>query len=255
MSTPPSSTRGSGPRSSWRFVALALALGVVLGLGGLELVTRALALAPPLPHHDGFVASTVLPWKMRANSKEEGRTDEFDVRYANNALGFRGPDHAFEKPPGTFRIVGIGDSFTYGIGVDGHATFLARIEAALAARLSHPVEAINLGLPRYWPDPETLVLEHYGLRFQPDVVVVGVSANDVADTLAGTNDLTVSRGYLITARARRLGTFGQALYLHSHVARVLIAQALAERPEAELAVADEDAAWTQMGDAFERMIV
>ena len=221
------------------------------------MATRALGIAPPLPHHEGFVADSVLPWKMRANRTRRGRTDEFDVRYAHNALGFRGRDRPFEKPPGTFRIVGIGDSFTYGIGVDGHATFLARVEAALDARAPHPVEAINLGIPRYWPDPETLVLEHYGLPFHPDIVIVGVLANDVADTRTGTAGLGVSRGYLITSGARRLGGIGHWLYLRSHVARVLIGQALAgdakdARPE--LAAEDEEAAWARMGDAFDRMV-
>ena len=243
--------------NAWRFVAAAFALGALLSLAALEIATRAFGIAPPLPHHDGFVADAVLPWKMRANLARRGRTDEFDVRYAHNALGFRGRDHPFEKPPGTFRVVGIGDSFTYGIGVDGHATFLARIEATLDARTAHPVEAINLGIPRYWPDPETLVLEHYGLRFDPDIVLVGVLPNDVADTRTGAAGLGVSRGYLITSRARRLGGIGHWLYLRSHVARVLIGEALAgdaKGAKTELAAEDEEAAWARMGDAFDRMV-
>lgn len=247
----------AGSRRTWHFAAAAFALGALLCLAVLEIATRAVGIAPPLPHHDGFVADSVLPWKMRANRARRGRTDEFDVRYAHNALGFRGGDRPFEKPPGTFRIVGIGDSFTYGIGVDGHATFLARIEAALAVRSPHPVEAINLGIPRYWPEPESLVLEHYGLRFRPDIVIVGVLPNDVADTRTGVAGLGVSRGYLITSRARRLGGIGHWLYLRSHVARVLIGQALAgdtRDGKPELPGEDEDAAWARMGEAFDRMV-
>lgn len=249
--------RGTGSRRAWRFAAAAFALGVLLCLAVLEIATRAVGIAPPLPHHDGFVADAVLPWKMRANRARRGRTDEFDVRYAHNALGFRGDDRPFEKPPDTFRIIGIGDSFTYGIGVDGHATFLARIEAALTpphTQHARAVEAINLGIPRYWPDPETLVLEHYGVRFQPDIVIVGVLPNDVADTRTGTAGLDVSRGYLITSRARRLGGIGQWLFVRSHVARVLIGQALAGDPHPELAMEDEEAAWARMDNAFDRMV-
>lgn len=254
MSTQGGRATVAGSRRAWRFAAAAFALGALLCLAVLEIATRAVGIAPPLPHHDGFVADAVLPWKMRANRARRGRTDEFDVHYAHNALGFRGGDRPFEKPPDTFRIVGIGDSFTYGIGVDGHATFLARIEAVLDARSPHAVEAINLGIPRYWPDPETLVLEHYGVRFDPDIVIVGVLPNDVVDTRTGTAGLDVSRGYLITSGARRLGGIGQWLFVRSHVARVLIGQALAGDPQPGLAVEDEEAAWARMGDAFDRMV-
>lgn len=43
--------------------AAALALGVLLSLGGLELATRVLAIAPPLPHQNTFAPDDVLPWK------------------------------------------------------------------------------------------------------------------------------------------------------------------------------------------------
>lgn len=244
---------GDSLRRSWLFVAAAVALGVVSGLAALEIATRALGIAPPLPS-GGFVADSVLPWKMEVHGEQRQRTEEFDVDYTQNSLGFRGHDRPFEKPPGAFRIVGIGDSFTYGIGVDHDATYLARLEAALGARTARRVEVINLGIPRYWPEPEALVLEHYGLKFHPDLVIVGVTTNDIEDTRTGRRLPSVSRGYLVTDRLGDWAEVGRWLYIRSDVARVLIHALTDDAQDVERALEDEPAIWTRMEEAFDRMV-
>ena len=59
------------------------------------------------------------------NRQERARGIEVQARYfpidatqlgfGINALGFRGPEIALRKPPGTCRIVCLGDSTTFGI--------------------------------------------------------------------------------------------------------------------------------------------
>ena len=240
---------GGSLRRSRRLAAAALALGAAFVPAALEVAARAFGIAPPLPRYDAFAADAVLPWKLEADRTERVRTDEFEVRYTHNSLGFRGRERPFEKPPGAFRIVGIGDSFTYGIGVDDDATYLARLEAALGARTARRVEAINLAIPGYWPDPETLVLEHYGLKFRPDLVIVGISANDVENTRMGAAGSRVSRGYLVTDRLGDWADLGRWLYLRSHVARVLIGRVAAGNARD----ASPDAVDARIEDAFDRM--
>ena len=250
------------------FAALTLTLGIGLGLCGSEIGLRAFDLAPALPNeYSTFVPDTVLPWKLKPNIVREGvsGTGEFHFHYKHNSLGFRDRDHEIEKPPGVFRIVGIGDSFTYGGGASQDATFLARIEATLSN--GGEVEVINLGMPRYWPEPEALMLEHYGLRYQPDLVIVGVLPNDFVDTRLGAAYASVSDGYLVTNRASRLGVVGRWLYLHSHLARSVSAQAWvwrrvrrepglgwhAEGP-IEPGMEDDDAVWARIHWAHDRMV-
>lgn len=250
------------------FAALAIIIGSALGLGGVEIASRALGLAPVLPNeYSAFVPDAVLPWLPRANSIHKGvsRTGEFRFRYKHSALGFRGRNHEIKKEPGVFRIIGIGDSFTYGVGVDVGATFLARMEAALSERGG--VEVINMGVPRYWPEPEALLLEHYGLRYRPDLVIVGVLPNDFVDTRLGSAYAGVSDGYLVTSRASRLGGVGRWLYLNSHLARIVISQAWvgtrvrhepgmswdAESP-IEPGMEDDEAVWARIHWAHDRMV-
>ena len=251
------------------FAALAIIVGSALGLGGVEVVSRALGLAPALPNeYSDFVQDAVLPWKLRPNVVRTliSPTGEFHIHVEHNSLGFRGRDHEIEKPPGVFRIVGIGDSFTYGAGVNEDSTFLARIEASLAAR-GGGVEAINLGMPRYWPEPEALILEHYGLRYQPDLVIVGVLQNDFIDARLGATYASVSDGYLVTSRARHLGAIGKWLYLNSHLARIVIAQTwlwtqVRREPGArwneegpiEPGMEDDEGVWARIHWAHDRMV-
>ena len=229
------------------------AVGAVLCLGGLELAARGLDLAPPLPEeHSDFAPDNVLPWKFPRNV--DGR----------NALGFRGPDREIEKPPGTFRIVGVGGGFTYGSGVrlDGvvpyEATFLVRLEAALAERGGPPVEAINLGIPGYWSEPDALVLRHYGLHYQPDLVLALVAPNDFHNTSLGTTR-SVDHDYMVSSRARHMGGLGFWLYRRSHVARVLFAHPLARaRDRDRLGTGreedDPEIVWAWMQEAWGRMV-
>ena len=57
------------------------------------------------------------------------------VLYETNSHGFRGPERSLIKPPGTFRIVVIGDSVTMGWGVAEALTYppLIELRSPLAA--------------------------------------------------------------------------------------------------------------------------
>ena len=61
--------------------------------------------------------------------------DRNGVEMAVNKLGLRGPEVAQEKPAGTLRLLGLGDSFTFGVGVGEEHTFLRRLDGRLVGRL------------------------------------------------------------------------------------------------------------------------
>jgi hypothetical protein len=108
---------------------------------------------------------------------------EFRVPVRTNAAGFRGPALPGAKPAGVYRIVVLGDSFTFGFGVRERQAWPARLAALLDARTGGAprVEVVNLGIPGTGPRDYLWHLAHTGLALEPDLVVIGFFANDVND--------------------------------------------------------------------------
>ena len=216
---------------------LAAGLVAVVCFLALEVAVRFAGLAPVLNDAaHAFVADPHLPFKPAPGSRLTGRspTDEFDFDYAHNSLGFRDTEHALTKPPGLFRIVAVGDSFTYGAAAPFAQTYLAQLETILNARgaAHQPVEIVKLGIVRYFPEPERLVLEHYGLQYSPDLILVGITPNDVMDTALGIDAIqTDDEGRLRTRESKELGPAGVFLFEHSHVFRIVLSRYAALRQQ------------------------
>ncbi|HEX5067794.1 MAG TPA: SGNH/GDSL hydrolase family protein [Myxococcota bacterium] len=128
-----------------------------------------------------YVADEALGWKLKP-----GHEDEYGgVRVAINAKGLRGPELAFEKPPESFRILWLGDSVTFGYGVEAvDALFPYRVAALLAPRIGRAVESVDAGVGGYSPWQERTWLESDGWRYAPDLVVVGFVLNDLTEPLS-----------------------------------------------------------------------
>ena len=206
----------------WKLITLALASTVTLLAA--EAAVRVFAIAPPVPAGD-FTSDPFSVFKPRPWRVTTTRTAEFEFTARHNSLGFRDVEHPVAKPPGVFRILGVGDSFTYGIGVDVADTYLKRLEVLLNARPNAPVrvETLNLGIPRFFPELERIVLERYGMQFAPDLVVVGFLPNDVVDTRLGVDAVVAdTSGHLMTRQAREVGRLATWFSLRSHLARLML---------------------------------
>jgi lysophospholipase L1-like esterase len=109
--------------------------------------------------------------------------DYFDadgaVVAATNALGFRDLEFTVDKPPGQFRIMALGDSFTYGLGVPLEASWPQVLEAGLGGT-DGGIEVINAGWPNTAPGDYAPWFAGDGVRFAPDLVVLALCLNDLA---------------------------------------------------------------------------
>ncbi|MGH0031276.1 MAG: alginate O-acetyltransferase AlgX-related protein [Myxococcota bacterium] len=99
---------------------------------------------------------------------------EFQIWKRHNSLGFRGPEFPLEKPPGTTRVLVLGDSMTYGTGVEYEETFSARLDA-----MDPTLHVINGGTPGYHGGHQLLLLEEWIEPLQPDLVLVAYFWNDL----------------------------------------------------------------------------
>ncbi|HET7294237.1 MAG TPA: SGNH/GDSL hydrolase family protein [Vicinamibacteria bacterium] len=105
-----------------------------------------------------------------------GGPDSGHVRI--NSLGFRGREVAPRKGPGVVRVLALGDSFVFGIGVDEEHTFTSRLESRLRDLTGQPHEVVNMGVAGYSTDQELLLFRERGLALSPDVVLLVVCDND-----------------------------------------------------------------------------
>lgn len=118
-------------------------------------------------------------FRVEYASNPHGHLDtDNGVEMTINALGLRGPDVARDKPDGTLRILGLGDSFTFGVGVRDEDTFLRRLENRLDQK-DHPLEVLNAGTQGYNTRDQQVTLEHRWLGLEPDLVLVTFYLNDV----------------------------------------------------------------------------
>jgi len=98
-----------------------------------------------------------------------------------NALGYRGRPYGPEKHPGRRRVVMLGDSLTFGFRMGDDAIFPSLLDGG-------ELEVVNLGVEGYGTDQELLKLEHEGLGYHPDVVVLNVCIeNDLVDNWTSEN--------------------------------------------------------------------
>lgn len=131
----------------------------------------------------------------------------YGARVRTNRDGQRAPiEYPRPKPEGTFRILLLGDSQTFGQGVEYEETFGHLIERALQSE--HPdvrIEVINAGVDGYNLYQEIAYLAADGLSFEPDVIIVLFVGNDLdlPFFLYTPNDpLATDRLYLVDAMAR-----------------------------------------------------
>src|SRR4030095_5494373 len=151
-----------------------------LGRGVIAAVSALLVLAA-LDRLVAFLDLGYTPARGRPNEHRRVERAEFSADVRLNALGFREPRLPSPKPPGTVRIVALGDSFTQGFGVAEDQAWPRRLEALLNAQDARPHEVVNLGVPGANPRDYLSHLRDPGLAYEPDVVLVTVMANDVQD--------------------------------------------------------------------------
>jgi len=152
----------------------ASSLGVALGAG--ELVARWVDPdpAPQLLERARYEATPNprLRYRLRPGAP--------DGRHRINSAGLRDRETSPRKPPGTVRIVAIGDSVTYGSGAreTSYPEQLERLLRDWNGARTHRFEVLNLGVRGYNITQVVERLRVLGLRYDPDLVVYGYVLND-----------------------------------------------------------------------------
>ncbi len=119
-----------------------------------------------------------LGWKLPPGTVTPETSDEYSVTYGSNRQGFRsGRDFALDAPGR--RIALLGDSYTFGSGVEDDETFCAVLETML-----DDTWCDNFGIGAYGIDQMWLALRHVALPLEPDAVVLSFIRYDLDRSLS-----------------------------------------------------------------------
>jgi len=124
-----------------------------------------------------MVEDPLLMWSPQPNF--QGTFFDSPVRI--NSLGFRDQEYALNKDKNTFRVVVLGDSTTFGLGVNSIAkTYHTLLEEKLNNDFDGTMnyEVINGGVTGYTSYQGLQVYKHKLSRFEPDVVLFYFGIND-----------------------------------------------------------------------------
>ena len=147
--------------------------------------------------------SPLLGWVLPPSSE----SFTIDAPVSVNALGLRDREIEARKPEGTRRILCLGDSFTFALGVRLEDLYVKQLERRLASEGGAlRIEVINAGVAGYNTRQELITLLTLGMSLDPDLVVVGFYWNDLVGNeeplpdlertprLAGTQPLASEQG-------------------------------------------------------------
>jgi hypothetical protein len=143
---------------------------------------------------------------------------EYSIDIAVNSKGLRDREYSYEEPPGARRILCLGDSYTFGYGVQADETFAKLLERSLNASDStaYRWEVLNAGIGSTGTAHQLALYETEGYKYSPDVVVVCFCpANDFFDNIASglytiEND-TLVRHAAVRTKARGIQRFARLI--------------------------------------------
>lgn len=166
-------------------MAAGACLGAVLFLTGFEISLRSRVYYPHLvllpgevtpPPTRFYETNDELGWIHKRNFVETQRSEseKFSVECKINSEGFR-ERHSLSAPKKGRRILVLGDSMTYGFGVEENARFTDLAEKALGGGY----EIVNISALGWGFDQMVLAFKHYAPLAKADLVVIAYIHNDL----------------------------------------------------------------------------
>jgi len=104
------------------------------------------------------------------NERFRGKPNAPDYDFHLNSKGFKDVEFKTQKEEGTYRILGLGDSFAFGV-VPYKYNYLTLLEENLNHG-SKKTELINMGIVATGPKDYLVLLAKEGLELKPDMVLV-----------------------------------------------------------------------------------
>ncbi len=180
---------------------LLVGLGLGLALVVMEIVLRFLLPGTPLKVYlvdmRGVNQISKIPglvYELKPEAERVVRIGDHAATYRINSAGMRDYEYPLVKGNGFFRIVCLGDSVTFGAGVELEQVYPKVLEKLLNTKSDEiRYEVLNFGVGGYNTAQEAVALKEKALQYRPDLVLVGFNLNDGSPT-ASLNEVLEGRG-------------------------------------------------------------
>ncbi len=217
------------PRWTRTLTSLAvLAVSVLLSLLLAELLVRWVRPQPRLVIAPGGFYTADPPGRYRLSPGYRGRIynrAEYDNEIRINQAGLRGEEVA-EGHDNRLRILHLGDSFVFGVGVEDDATFCT-LTARDLSESGVAAEGLNAGIPAFGVPDAVRWLARHGVSLEPDLVVLSIfQGNDLVDASPDQEEILLVDGLLVPGKS----SDGIKAWLHRHSHLYVLLKGLLEQP-------------------------
>jgi len=198
----------------------------------------------------GFRLAAPEPWYLRLEEEQDEFVPQQSV--GGQQFGTRTVVMPAAKQPGTYRILFLGDSFTYGSGVaDEERVFPSLVVARLNELATGPTrtkyELFNGGIPGGLTDRWVRLSQALAKPFQPDMVVAVFFLRDGTKGVGGSGDLIRGIGEQMAALAQASWLFRKSstyrFFRERSAQRELSREYLRGMAEAYLGAPEQTAEW------------
>ena len=164
----------------WLALSLTVAMSALIALAAIELLARLLLPDPLAPLETGreLMLRTSDDPDIRYELIPGMKGRAWDTDVVINSAGFRGPEAQTAKG-GHFRIIALGDSIAFGNALPADAPFSNQLQRLLTQDYGERCEVLNFAVGGYDTLQEAALLRRRALAFEPDLVVVAYSLNDI----------------------------------------------------------------------------
>lgn len=139
---------------------------------------------------------------------------EFKMSFKTNSLGLRDIEYRGDKK-GLYKIFCLGDSMTFGYGVDEKDTFVRLLSQDLYRATGKEVQTINGGRQGYDIDRYVLLFNDIGLQYKPEMLIIFFYiGNDFGDEIKKGNNIKLENNCTGSFSLRDIKKY---LSTHSHL--------------------------------------
>jgi hypothetical protein len=172
----------------------------------------------------------------------------YEVPVCFNRLGMRDSREFWpQKPPGTFRVALLGDSFAEALQVSEEEGVARQLEERLRPLLAKNVEVLNFGCSGFCTTLELVLVREWVREFDPDLIVCLHHFSDVSEDWAYRPDAVRSRSGELRAVPARVTAGELAVRTVARQSRLI--QLLQREPAQHRSASRTDSSLQQTFDA------